>query len=54
MLPLKEATAEKHKLAERMPFNGLMFSGRLTASQYGEYLKSQLASLLGCFCILIL
>jgi heme oxygenase len=43
MLPLKEATAEKHKLAERMPFNGLMFSGRLTASQYGEYLKSQLA-----------
>jgi heme oxygenase len=43
MISLKEATAEKHKLAERMPFNGLMYSGRLTGSQYGEYLKSQLA-----------
>jgi hypothetical protein len=30
MLPLKEATAEKHKLAERMPFNGRMYTGKLT------------------------
>ena len=40
---LKEATAEKHKMAERMPFNGKMFRGELTKEQYGEYLKSQYA-----------
>lgn len=40
---LKEATSDKHKMAERMPFNGLMYSGKLTNEQYGEYLKSQLA-----------
>jgi heme oxygenase len=40
---LKEATAEKHKLAERMPFNGRMFKGELTNDEYIKYLKSQLA-----------
>lgn len=43
MLPLKEATAEKHKLAERMPFNGRMYTGKLTNDEYCIYLKSQLA-----------
>ena len=43
MKSLKEATHNKHKEAERMPFNGLMFGGKLTNEQYGEYLKSQLA-----------
>ena len=40
---LKEATAEKHKMAERMPFNGKMFRGELGIPQYAEYLKSQYA-----------
>lgn len=40
---LKEATAEKHKLAERMPFNGRMYTGKLTDDEYCIYLKSQLA-----------
>lgn len=40
---LKEATAEKHKMAERMPFNGRMFKGELTNDEYIKYLKSQLA-----------
>ena len=43
MKSLKEATHDKHKEAERMPFNGLMFSGKLTNEQYAQYLTSQLA-----------
>ena len=38
MLPLKEATAEKHKIAERMPFNVKMFRGQLSPEEYGLYL----------------
>ena len=43
MKSLKEATHDKHKEAERMPFNGLMFSGKLTNEQYAQYLVSQMA-----------
>ena len=43
MLPLKEATHDKHKEAERMPFNGRMFKGELSNEEYIAYLKSQLA-----------
>lgn len=42
MKPLKEATHDKHKEAERMPFNVKMFKGELTTDQYGWYLRSQL------------
>ena len=42
MLPLKEATHDKHKEAERMPFNVKMFKGELTKEQYAKYLLSQL------------
>jgi len=42
MKPLKEATHDKHKEAERMPFNVKMFKGELTKEQYGKYLLSQL------------
>lgn len=42
MLPLKEATSVKHKLAERMPFNVRMFRGLLTKDQYSLYLSQQL------------
>jgi heme oxygenase len=42
MLPLKEATSAKHKLAERMPFNARMFRGLLTKDQYALYLNQQL------------
>lgn len=42
MKPLKEATHDKHKEAERMPFNVKMFKGHLTDEQYGWYLRSQL------------
>lgn len=42
MLPLKEATSAKHKLAERMPFNVRMFRGQLTRDQYAMYLRQQL------------
>jgi hypothetical protein len=38
---LKEATSEKHRKAELMPFNVLMINGKLTAPQYGCYLKAQ-------------
>ena len=38
---LKEATAEKHKKAERMAFNVLMINGKLTAPQYEWYLQAQ-------------
>lgn len=42
MLPLKEATSPKHKIAERMPFNVRMFRGLLTKEQYLLYLNQQL------------
>ena len=42
MKPLKEATHDKHKEAERMPFNVAMFKGELTKEQYAKYLLSQL------------
>jgi heme oxygenase len=42
MLPLKEATSAKHKIAERMPFNSRMFRGLLTKEQYLLYLNQQL------------
>lgn len=38
---LREATDVKHRLAEGMPFNMLMFEGKLTIEQYTEYLKVQ-------------
>ncbi|MBK6904151.1 MAG: biliverdin-producing heme oxygenase [Saprospirales bacterium] len=41
MLPLKEATSEKHKIAERMPFNVKMFRGQLSKEEYGLYLVQQ-------------
>ena len=43
---LKEATAEKHKLAERMPFNGRMYTGKLTDDEYCIYLNLNWQSLL--------
>jgi heme oxygenase len=42
MIPLKEATSEKHKLAERMPFNVKMFKGLLSKEDYLLYLVQQL------------
>ena len=42
-MELKQATEVKHKIAERMKFNGVMYTGGLNNEQYGEYLKSQLA-----------
>jgi len=42
MLQLKEATAIKHKQAERMPFNIRMFRGMLSKSEYLLYLSQQL------------
>jgi heme oxygenase len=42
-MELKEATAAKHKEAERKHFNVLMFNGKLTVPQYALYLKSQYA-----------
>jgi heme oxygenase len=42
MLPLKEATAEKHRLAEKMPFNIKMFKGELSKAEYQLYLVQQL------------
>lgn len=42
MKPLKEATHDKHKEAERMPFNVAMFKGELSVEQYTKYLLSQL------------
>ena len=38
---LKEATHDKHKQAERMPFNVRMFRGQLTEKEYGHYLLQQ-------------
>lgn len=41
MIPLKEATAEKHKQAERMPFNVRMFRSLLSKDEYLLYLIQQ-------------
>lgn len=38
---LKEATHDKHKQAERMPFNVRMFRGQFTEKEYGHYLLQQ-------------
>ena len=43
MLPLKEAIAEKHSLAEKMTFNQRMFNGELSNEEYALYLSQQLA-----------
>lgn len=43
MLPLKDAIAEKHSLAEKMPFNQRMFKGELSKEEYVLYLSQQLA-----------
>ena len=43
MLPLKEAIAEKHSLAEKMPFNQKMFRGELNNEEYSAYLTQQYA-----------
>jgi len=43
MLPLKEAIAEKHSLAEKMTFNQRMFKGELSNEEYILYLSQQLA-----------
>jgi len=42
VLPLKEATSEKHKIAERKPFNVRMFRGLLSKEEYALYLNQQL------------
>ena len=41
MLALKEATSEKHRAAERMPFNIRMFKGQLSKEEYLLYLVQQ-------------
>ena len=43
MLPLKEAIAKKHSLAEKMTFNQRMFRGELSKEEYTLYLCQQLA-----------
>lgn len=43
MLPLKEATAKKHRLAEQKAFNQRMFRGELTEADYLLYLCQQAA-----------
>jgi heme oxygenase len=43
MKPLKEATAEKHRLAEQMAFNIRMASGEMNKDQYLLYLSQQSA-----------
>jgi heme oxygenase len=43
MLPLKDAIAEKHSLAEKMTFNQRMFRGELSKEEYTLYLCQQLA-----------
>ena len=43
MLPLKDAIAEKHSMAEKMPFNQRMFKGELSKEEYILYLSQQLA-----------
>jgi heme oxygenase len=39
---LKEATHDKHKQAERMPFNVRMFKGELSEKEYLHYLWQQM------------
>jgi hypothetical protein len=41
MLPLKEAIAEKHSLAEKMPFNQKMFRGELNNEEYAGYIRKE-------------
>jgi heme oxygenase len=43
MLPLKDAIAEKHSLAEKMTFNQRMFNGEISKEEYVLYLSQQLA-----------
>ncbi len=43
MQALKEATAQKHKEAERMPFNLRMFGGEMSEYDYLQYLVQQLS-----------
>lgn len=38
---LKEQTSEKHRIAERKPFNLRMFKGELTPAEYLLYLEQQ-------------
>lgn len=40
-LPLREATAELHRKAEKMPFNQKMFNGELSEFEYLNYLYTQ-------------
>jgi hypothetical protein len=40
-MSLKELTSEKHKQAERMPFNVRMFKGELSVTEYAHYLTQQ-------------
>ena len=42
MLPLKDAIAEKHSIAEKMTFNQRMFNAELTKEEYVAYLCQQL------------
>lgn len=41
MLTLKEATSEKHRLAERAAFNQRMFNSKLSKAEYLLYLMQQ-------------
>ena len=43
MIPLREATAEKHKKAETMLFNQRMVKGELSKDEYVSYLIQQMA-----------
>lgn len=40
-MSLRELTAERHKKAERMPFNNRMFRGELSRIEYLHYLHQQ-------------
>lgn len=42
MIPLKEATGVKHKIAENMPFNTRMFKGLISKNEYVLYLNQLL------------
>lgn len=42
MIPLREATGEKHKIAESMIFNQRMVKGELSKNEYLSYLIQQL------------
>jgi heme oxygenase len=41
MKPLREATQEKHKQAEQMPFNQRMLRGELSKEEYMHYILQQ-------------